>query len=83
MLFVGGILCITARGCLPSRRVVRTGAWVCFYGCHHALACASGPSSFVCGEIGSANTVTPPGLHTPNCRLRKSMLRCGQIPRPK
>lgn len=38
MLFVGRILCITARGSLPSRRVVRTGAWVCFYGCHHALA---------------------------------------------
>lgn len=37
------------------------------------LGCASGPSSFVCSEIDSANTATSSGLHIPNCRLRKSM----------
>lgn len=33
------------------------------------LGSASGLSSFLCDEIGSANTVTPSELHAPKCRL--------------
>lgn len=84
MLFTGCILCLTAGGCLPSRRVPRaSGSWGRFYGCHQALA---GPrvrqASFVLERILSIHWLTRHYTHR-GADSEKSMLRCGQTPRPK